>query len=136
MAHREMVVRLLKLAAEMVCRKGMPYDCDDDWQFPASVSRKQRSRIYEQIDAAHEQCRQWGIAVRDCAHALNSAPCAAVDSQAPTNTGSPKLPGVKKYLEWADKREIRKTGHRLTQSDLDLLEAGYKFIARQLRADA
>lgn len=52
------------------------------------------------------------------------------------NTGSPKLPGVKKYLEWADKREIRKTGHRLTQSDLALLEAGYKFIARQLRADA
>jgi hypothetical protein len=91
MAHREMVVRLLNLAAEMVCRKGMPYDCDDDWQFPASVSRKQRSRIYQQIDAAHEQCRQWGIAVRDCARALNSAPCAAVDSQAPTNTGSPEF---------------------------------------------
>lgn len=123
MAHEETVDRLIKLAAQMARRVGMPYDSDDDWQFPKAVSIKQRSRIYHQVEAAHEQCRQWAIAVRECADSINRAPCAKVDSQTPTNTQMVAalgfkvmvIPGLEKtYLLTED--QLRKVIARLNAS--------------------
>jgi hypothetical protein len=58
--------QLMKLAAEMITFKNMPPDCEDDWQFPKSISAKQRARIIKHVGKANEQCLQWGLALREC----------------------------------------------------------------------
>lgn len=55
----------------------------------------------------------------------------SVEKFKPINKSSSKMPGLKYYLEYMDQLSMLKTEHRLTQDELDLLEAAYKFIVRQ-----
>jgi len=53
-----------------------------------------------------------------------------------TSTGSPKLPTVKNLESHYDAHSLKTTGHRATESELDIVRFCHKTICRQLRAGA
>ena len=60
-----------------------------------------------------------------------------VGGQKPTTiTGSPKLPTVKNLESHYDAHSLKTTGHRATESELDIVRFCHKTICRQLRAGA
>lgn len=64
MSNREIKSRLIKLAAQMACREGMPSYYRGDWDLPRSTSRKTFRKIAKSAEIAQDQSRIWAIELK------------------------------------------------------------------------
>ena len=63
--QRELYSRMIRLAADLLRKPNMP-DVET-WPWPAGASQKLWRRACKDEEAAREQCRLWGIAVKELA---------------------------------------------------------------------
>jgi len=61
---RDIISDLVKLSAEMARKNNMPSPFVEDWDFPSTVSRKQRLKVLDAADKATAQCNDWATRLR------------------------------------------------------------------------
>ena len=74
MTKRYLKSELIRLAAEMVRGQGMPSNHYDDWDWPKSMPSTAWGEVRRSANKAQEQCRQWGIAIKELADKIKEEP--------------------------------------------------------------
>jgi hypothetical protein len=69
----KVVEQLIKLAAEMGMRNGMPSEYVEDWPIPKSTPQKTLNEIERNMEIIQKKIADWSYAVRQIANELHKA---------------------------------------------------------------
>lgn len=65
--------QLVRLAAEMATRQGMPSEYAEDWPIPKSTPKKTLYEIERNMEIIQKKIADWSYTVRQLANRLNEA---------------------------------------------------------------